>query len=330
MTTAKKHSRLTERLLRAIGDRIAANDKEKGRLCILNYHRVLEHPDPLLESEPDINTFRWQMELLADCFHVMPLYDAVQALNSQQLPPRAVCITFDDGYRSTHDLALPVLKSLNLPATVFVTTGYLDHSNMWNDRIIEAIRNLPNGRLDLREVGLDIYVLKTIEDRRFLAHKLTDDSKYFAPDARLEVSRKLEELAGNVVMDSLMLTPEMIISLASNGVEIGGHTVTHPILTRLGNDAARQEIVEGKLHLEHITGQPVRLFAYPNGKSGMDFDDRHVQMAKEAGFVAGFTTAIGAATSKHEQFQIPRSRPWETSPLFFGLRLLRWLAGRST
>lgn len=329
MTATIRHSPLTARLLRAIGDWIATNEKDSGRLCIVNYHRILPAPDPLLDSEPDIETFRWQMELLAKCFNVLPLYDAVQMLGVEPMPPRAVCITFDDGYRSTYELALPVLKELNLPATVFVTAGCLDKSSMWNDKIIEAIRRLPVGELDLSSFGLKVYSLRTIEDRRYLAQKLTDDSKYLSPGVRIQVAERLEMLAGGTSSDKLMLTTEMVAALAHNGIEIGGHTVTHPILTRLNDDEARQEITEGKLRLEQITGYPVRLFAYPNGKVGVDFDHRHARMAKEAGFVAGFTTAMGAATPEHERYQIPRNRPWDKSPLFFGLRLLGWLARKS-
>src|SRR4051794_25826189 len=138
MSNYKKPALLTSWLIRTMGDIVAPRGKGEGRLCIVNYHRILEAPDPLLESEPDPDTFRWQMELLAKYFNVMPLHEALVALNNDRMPPRAVCITFDDGYRSVHDLALPILKEFNLPATVFVTTGYMTHGAMWNDRIIEA------------------------------------------------------------------------------------------------------------------------------------------------------------------------------------------------
>ena len=60
--------------------------------------------------------------------------------------------------------------------------------------------------------------------------------------------------------------------------------------------------------------------------TGKDFDERHTAMAREAGFSAAFTTSVGAVTSALDRFQLPRSRPWDRSPLMFGLRLLRWLA----
>jgi peptidoglycan/xylan/chitin deacetylase (PgdA/CDA1 family) len=326
MTAHKKSAGISSRLFRLAGDMIAPSGIGEGRLCIVNYHRILESFDPLLESEPDIKTFRWQMELLAECFNVLPLNQAIQSLKQGRMPPRAVCITFDDGYRSIHDLALPVLKELNLPATVFVTTGYIDENNMWNDRILGAVRRLPCGQLDLRDVKLGMHHIQSTEDRKHTIHKLTEGAKYLPPQKRLDLTLRLEQLAGDACEPGLMLTPEMIRTLTQEGIEIGAHTISHPILTRLDDKNAYYEIEGGKQQLEAIIGKPVQLFAYPNGKAGMDFDERHVAMAKKAGFVAAFTTALGAATKEHDQFQIPRSRPWDSTPFFYGLRLLRWLA----
>lgn len=324
--TAYNNPSLSARLLRAIGDRIALRNKKNPRLCIINYHRILAAPDPFLSSEPDVKAFRWQMGLLAECFNVIPLHEALAALKENALPPRAVCVTFDDGYRSVHDLALPILKEFNLHATIFVTSGYLGKGNMWNDRIIEAIQTLPTGVLDLRQVGMGSYPLRNMTDRRHAIDKLTALSKYMPPDMRNALVHNLDDMLGGRLSQSLMLTPQLVSNLVDQGMEIGGHTVSHPILSRLDDEAARYEIEAGKRQLEMIIGQSVRMFAYPNGKVGMDFDERHIQMARDAGFTAAFTTALGAATRMHDSFQMPRGRPWDTTPALFGLRLLRWLA----
>jgi peptidoglycan/xylan/chitin deacetylase (PgdA/CDA1 family) len=317
---------MSARLLRGAGNAIARRAGKDARLCVVNYHRILATPDPLLESEPDLATFRWQMALLADCFNVMPLHAALQALDAGTLPARVVCITFDDGYRSVHDLALPVLQEFGLPATVFVTSGHIGERNMWNDRIIEAVQSLPAGQLDLSDLGLGSYPLGALADRKDTVGRLTEASKYLPPKARVALVERLEALVGDRLAQALMLTPEMVVNLDRQGIEIGAHTVTHPILTSLDDDSARAEIAGGKAQLEAILGKPVRLFAYPNGKVGKDFDQRHVDMVREAGFEAAFTTAVGAITARAHRFQLPRSRPWDATPLRFGLRLLRWLA----
>ena len=313
-------------LIRSLGDAIAPQGEGKGRLCVVNYHRILAAKDPLLESEPDVATFRWQMELLATCFNVLPLHEAIKMVGSARMPPRAVCITFDDGYRSVHDLALPILQEFKLPATVFVTSGFVGGGNMWNDRIIEAVQNLPPGQLDLSELGLGAYSLASPGDRKETVGTLTEASKYLPPQARRDLIKRLELMVGEHRDHDLMLTAEMVVNLDRAGIEIGAHTISHPILTSLEDDSSRLEIVGGKQELEAIIGKPVRLFAYPNGKVGKDFDQRHTRMAREAGFTAAFTTSVGAVTSRQDLFQLPRSRPWDTTPFMFGMRLLRWLA----
>ncbi len=317
---------MTERLIRRAGDAIALAGR-RNRFCVVNYHRILAGPDPLLESEPDVVTFRWQMALLARCFNVLPLSAALKALDADTLPPRALCITFDDGYRSVHDLALPVLQEFDLPATVFVTSGHVGERDMWNDCIIEAVQQLPAGQLDLHHLGLGSYSLRDFAARKATLARLIEDSKYLPAPARLALVEELTgQLGEGAGAKGLMLSKEMIVNLDRHGIEIGAHTVSHPILTSLDDTAAHGEIVGGKEQLEAVLGKPVQLFAYPNGKPRKDFNDRHAAMAREAGFTAAFTTVPGAITRKDDRFALARSRPWDQTPLMFGLRLLRWLA----
>lgn len=319
------HSPLTGLTLRALGNALGTTIG-RNRVCVINYHRVLPSPEPLLASEPDVHTFRWHMELLARCFHVMPLQDALRAVALGKVPQRTVCITFDDGYRSIHELALPVLREFGLPATVFVTSGYIGQGSMWNDRIIDAVQTLPDGQLDLEDIGLGTYPLRNIAERKHSLELLIERSKYLPPAARDNLADRLDRLTVRAVPHDPMLTREMIIDLQRHGIDIGAHTVSHPILTSLDDEDARREIAGGKAQLEAILDKPVRLFAYPNGKAGKDFDARHVAMVRKAGFDAAFTTAAGSFGRGHDLFQLPRSRPWDGAPLTFGLRLLRWLA----
>lgn len=329
MTTRHQSIRFSSRLLRYWGDRIRDRGGRDGRLCILTYHRVLSRPDPILASEPDLDTFKWQMELLGECFNVLPLYEAIARLSEQTLPARAVCVTFDDGYRSTHDFALPILKSLGLPATVFVASGFADGASMWNDRIIDSTRRFDGNVLNLTKLGLGAHPFRTNKERRHAIHAVTEALKYRAPEERLNLAARIEKITGVAAVRGPMLSSDQISSMAQQGIEIGGHTVTHPILANLSDEMARDEIVQNKQKLEAITHKPVRLFAYPNGKPHVDFNERHTQMVKDAGYAAAVTTQIGAATRAHDPFLLPRSRPWDTSPIRFGIRLLYWLAGKN-
>jgi peptidoglycan/xylan/chitin deacetylase (PgdA/CDA1 family) len=326
MSTYQRSAAPIPVLMRAIGDSYALWPARKARLCIVNYHRVLEARDPLLEGEPDVQTFRKHMKMLADCFKVLPMSEALAALQQDRLPPRAICITFDDGYRSVHDLALPVLREFNLPATVFVSSGYVDGAeNMWNDRIIDAVRAATGSALDLRGSGAGLHPIDGIEARYAAVRRLTERAKYLPPNQRMTLVEELEMLARSPTCPQ-MLSADMVRALQASNVEIGAHTVSHPILTSLPDADAMAEISGSKTALEAILGQPVRYFAYPNGKTGRDFDERHVAMVREVGFAAAFSTASGPVTHTENIFALPRSRPWDANTYFYMLRLLRWLA----
>lgn len=314
-------------LMRVIGNSYALWQSGNARLCIVNYHRILEASDPLLENEPDVATFRDHMKMLADCFKVLPMHEALAALRQNRLPPRAICITFDDGYRSAHDLALPVLREFNLPATVFVTSGYVDSAeNMWNDRIVDAVRAVTGGIIDLEAIGAGRHAVDSIAGRCAAVSQLTARAKYLPPAERMALVEALEALTGRRAAP-LMLSADMVRTLHASGIEIGAHTVSHPILTSLSDADADAEITASKHALEAIVGAPVRYFAYPNGKAGLDFDARHIAMVRQAGFAAAFSTAPGPVTASQDMFTLPRSRPWDSSTFFYMLRLLRWLAG---
>jgi peptidoglycan/xylan/chitin deacetylase (PgdA/CDA1 family) len=104
-------------------------------------------------------------------------------------------------------------------------------------------------------------------------------------------------------------------------MDIGAHTVSHPILASLDEGEARAEIILSKRQLEDITGSPVELFAYPNGKPSIDYRARDVALVRQAGFAAAVSTVRGVADSASDPFQLPRFGPWDQSPGRFGARL---------
>jgi peptidoglycan/xylan/chitin deacetylase (PgdA/CDA1 family) len=118
-----------------------------------------------------------------------------------------------------------------------------------------------------------------------------------------------------------MMTTEQVRHLHASDMEIGAHTVTHPILAQLDPERAGSEIRESKTHLEAITGGRVTLFAYPNGKPGRDYRREHVGMVRELGFEAAVSTARGVAHAASDPFQLPRFTPWDRTPGKFLLRL---------
>lgn len=293
----------------------------RSRLAILMYHRVPPRPDPLFPGECDAEIFDHQMGQLADCFRIVPLLDAVKGLRQGKLPPRAACITFDDGYADNAEVALPILQKYGIPATFFVSTSFLDGGRMWNDTVIELIRRAPGDTLDLARINLGQFEIGTIPQRRQAINSILGELKYLSLDSRRSRVDEMCALIPVIPSNNLMMTSDQIRLLHSAGMEIGGHTVNHPILARLENDAAYAEIANGKEVLEGIIQAPVRLFAYPNGKPGRDYLSDHVSMVKKIGFDAAVSTAHGAAGASSDLYQLPRFTPWDRGQVRFTLRM---------
>lgn len=307
-----------QRLL-TLGARIFPGTAQK--LSILIYHRVLPDDDPLQPGELTRDVFAWQMALLARHCVPLSLADALAHLQAGTLPERAVCVTFDDGYADNLTVALPILQARQIPATVFVSTGYLDGGRMWNDTIRESLRGLPAGTVDLTEAGLGRYAITDVTSQRGVIETIIGEVKYLSPQRRAEVLACLATQTPACPTE-LMLTTAQLLSLRDQGVELGAHTVTHPILQRLEADRAREEIVESKRELEALLGQPVRYFAYPNGQRGGDYGPQHRQMVMDAGFEAAVATDWGVSTCHTDRYQLRRFTPWDTSPTRFLARLL--------
>jgi peptidoglycan/xylan/chitin deacetylase (PgdA/CDA1 family) len=294
----------------------------RGRLSILIFHRVLPAPDPLFPDLPDAAAFETRMRWVRDWFNVLPLGEAIERLYAGTIPRRALAITFDDGYADNEELAAPILKRLGMSATFFVSTGFLGGGCMWNDRVIEAVRACELPALDLSSIGLDTYPVATSAGRRQAIDQVLGRIKHLDQAQRQATADAIVVAAGNKPSPPLMMQPQQVRSLRAMGMEVGAHTVTHPILTRLGADAAWAEMHEGKAALEALLGEPVELFAYPNGVPRQDYAAEHAAMAKACGFKAAVSTAWGAASMQSDRFQLPRFTPWDRSRLRYGARLL--------
>lgn len=298
-----------------------------ARLSILIFHRVLPAPDPLQPSEPDPARFEQVLRWVTRWFVVLPLDEAVARLRAGSLPARAAAITFDDGYADNATLALPVLRRAGMPATFFIATRFLDGGRMWNDTVIEAVRAADDGVLDLADAGFGRFELGDAASRRQAIATLLPQIKYLEPARRLLAVDHVARAAGKPLPGDLMMGSDQVRELRRAGMQIGAHTRTHPILARLGDDEALTEIAGGKQDLEALLGEPVTLFAYPNGKPGQDYQARHAAMARDAGFAAAVSTAPGSATAASDPWQLPRFLPWDRQALKFGLRMVTHLRG---
>src|SRR5258708_14127726 len=202
-----------------------------GRLTGLSFPRVLSEPDPLFPGELDAARFEAQMRWIKSWFNVLPLTEAVAHLCAGSLPARAAAITFDDGYADKYSVALPILRRAGLCATFFIATGFLDGGRMWNDTVIDVMRQAEGPDLDLAQLKLGRYRVETIEDRRRSLGELLGKLKYLEPGQRSELVAKLADAAGSQPPRDLMMTSDQLRALAVAGMAIGAHTISHPILS---------------------------------------------------------------------------------------------------
>lgn len=316
-------SKLAHPLFRLLAGRLAPAGS-KARLSILIFHRVLAAPDPLFPSEPTVESFDAQLGLLKSLFNVLPLPEAVERLQAGTLPARAAAITFDDGYADNLTHALPVLQKHGLHATFFIATSYLNGGRMFNDTVIESIRQCRADRLDLGDLGLGIHELGSHAEKVQAIGKILPHVKYLALDTREDVVAQIAARAGaGSLPGNLMMTTSQLKTLHAAGMEIGGHTHRHPILAKLDRNQARSEIAAGKVWLEDTLGTPVRVFAYPNGKPGADYLPEQADIVRELGFEGAVSTQRGVSTGQSDVFQLPRFTPWDVSRTAYALRLLQ-------
>lgn len=285
-------------------------------LSILIYRRVVASADPLFPETVDARRFEQHLRLLRRWFRVLPLAVAVRRLKDRSLPSRAACITFDGAYADHAAVALPLLQRFDLPATFFVATGFLDGGYSWSDAIIELVRNAQGTRLNLARAGFGSYDIACPLRRRAVIDMLLGALASLSPVERLERVRIMARRTSATMMSS-----DQLLALHRAGMEIGAHTVSQNSLATLSNAEARGEIANGRARLEEIIQSPVRLFSYPNGKPGCDFEKRHGNMLRSAGFDAAVTSALGAARPETDPYELPRFTPWDRSSSGFLLRM---------
>lgn len=304
--------------LEGMGSLLGGNSK---RLTVLIFHRVLPEVDPLSPDEMHASRFDALVGTLVHFFNVLPMDEALSRLRAGTLPTRSVAITFDDGYADNYTIACPILIKHGVKATFFVASGFLDGGIMWNDVAREALRSFRGDRLDLSWLDLGVCSVATEAERHRLTETLLPKLKYLTPEGRRTALTRLIGDTGARIPDDLMLTTAQLQGLQAAGMEIGGHTMDHPILAVLSEAEARQQMADNRTHLTRLLGRAPRYFAYPNGRPEQDYLAVHPRIARELGYEAAFTTSYGSAGPESGSFELPRFTPWDKDALRFSLRL---------
>ena len=281
-----------------------------GKLTILLFHRVPLAVDILEPEEIGLEAFEKVLVSVQEIFRVLPIEDAMQALKNGNLPPRAACITFDDGYADWMDGVVPVLEKNNAHATFFITTGQLYGALIWNERIVNSVRYADCRKLDFKNFGLPEFNLGSLKEKQFAVFQIKNFLKYQNLDDREFFLQELEKQCNAIHSSMISMSCADVRTLHSKGFGIGAHSVSHPILSSCSEKIAYEEIASSREQLISVIKGPINSFAYPNGIPGKDFDFEHGEMLQKAGYRYGFTTHSGVVTKKSSVWQIPRFTPW--------------------
>jgi peptidoglycan/xylan/chitin deacetylase (PgdA/CDA1 family) len=264
-------------------------------LRILTYHRVADfrttpklHPR-IISATPE--NFARQMRHLAKHYCVISMEEVLNAIERKtRLPEKAVLITFDDGYIDFDEIAWPILQYYRLPVTLFVPTAYPDQPErmFWWDRLYRAMTF--SRRAEWNSATLGALSLRTSEQRD---HGLRLVQRHVKTLAHTEAMRLVDEVCQTLGEEheagKTVLSWEELRRLAKDGVTIGPHTQTHPILTRLSEDAARSEISGSLADLRRELGNVLPIFCYPDG----GHNQKIVNLIRQNDCRLAFTTMRG-------------------------------------
>lgn len=290
-------------------------------LTVLNYHRI-DDPNqknfdsflPNISAHPD--EFNRQMDYLKSWFNVISLRDVINWLDGHQtLPPYAALITFDDGYLDNYTTAYPILRQHKFPAVIYLASGHIDTDIpfYWDLAAYCFFHTTVDHILfpDNTE-----HFWKNLIEREKISRTWIETMKTLPENQKKGIVSQLPDYLNVSIphnfFKKLMMNWDQIREMRDNGIEFGGHTVNHPILSRISLDQAKLEIEKSKADIERELGKHISSFAYPNGGKA-DFNVPIESLVAKAGYRAAFTLLNGPTS-----LQEVKSNPYTIRRIFIG------------
>jgi peptidoglycan/xylan/chitin deacetylase (PgdA/CDA1 family) len=286
-----------------------------GGALILGYHRVADVDTDVYDVCVSTRYFDEHMVALNKFARPISLSALVQHLKDDSLPPKSVAVTFDDGYADNLHQAKPILEKYQVPATVFVCTGFLGKEFWWD----ELERLVMSSRADLStlhlQVGEKLFVSNqprvspeadTVESRRQFRHALYDFILALNVEGQHNAMTMIRSWSGtssDKATTSRAMSDKELLQLADGGlIELGSHTRHHPMLPQLSFEEQKAEIVSGKDDLDEILGRTTEGFSYPNGKATPSAK----QIVQAAGFTYACTSLHDVVRNGNDEYELTR------------------------
>ena len=271
-------------------------------LRILSYHKVTKKYDPFFPSVT-LEQFQRQLIFLKKNYQLLSLSGALKKRTSlDEVARPIVTITFDDGFESVFKYFYPLLKKYKIPFTIFLTSGFIDTSDtLWTDKLAGIIKKTSHKYLQINDIT---YSLKgksqKLRSLQLIKQKLKRLKKEDLIGTMYNLQNELE--VESVPLEHPFLSWEQIRYMQQDLLEVGSHTVTHPILSMISPIDQEFEIGHSKKVIENATGYSVNMFAYPNGLPG-DYNETTLQLLTQYGYSYAFLN-YGGPTKLKDNFNL--------------------------
>ncbi len=279
----------------------------RGKALVLMYHRF-----SLGEGGPGlpVGVFREQLDYLATHYQVVPLSYLAMLLNSgRAVPPRTAVITIDDAYRDAYTVAFPVLRARHLPATVFVVSGFTDRTSwIWTDKLRYLMTAAAPDMLEQAIGSMPAEVGSAgRRSRAGLAATVNAEMKRLEDHAKDEAIAAMAQRLGVTLPEAppeayAPIDWDQAREMDEAGVEIGSHTATHPLLTKVDAGRLRRELEDSRARIEDQLHRRVNLFCYPNGSLNAEVR----QAVRRAGYMCAVTSHPGFNDDRSDVFALRR------------------------
>jgi peptidoglycan/xylan/chitin deacetylase (PgdA/CDA1 family) len=294
----------------------------KPAVIILCYHRVASERNEWLNVYPDEDGFRWRMQAIQDLVPIEDLESSLDALSQGVLGRTVAAVTFDDGYKDNIDVAFPILRELGIPATFFISTGFLGSKGLIGERLRQAFVTTRESQLMVPELQDKPFTWSDNGGRMETMKQVNQVLKYMPWRDRERLADIIVEQLSSADDGSGMMTTADLVTLDAAGMKIGCHSHMHLIGSLVSDEEFSRDLETSKLVLATTLKKPITMFAYPNGKAPKDYHPRHLSLVAEAGFRYGITTNTAIVKPGFDPFSVPRFTPWDSNRLKFTLRVV--------
>ena len=278
---------------------------------IIAYHRICDtdaYNDKELVSA-NCEQFELQVKHIKENYNAITFAQLIDSIDSgKKLPRNSIIITFDDGFADNYHNAFKILKRHQVPATIFISTGYIDQADtFWFNWLSRVVKLNVGKKFTIDDVN---YVIEENQEKQEeLLVTLLALNKNRANKDRLALLESLKkQLDFNDECDELAapMTWDEVREMSKGGVEFGSHTVSHPILSQLTDEELHVEIVESKQKLEKELGIPIQTISYPEGME-YAYNQKVIDKVVEAGYEMGASYIPGVnKLASLETFQLKR------------------------